>query len=224
VSTHQLLSWVSLACASLAAVILFWFLILRPQLTGHVKLLLLLGIGVFPVTAAMTGNVVGLHETQQREFCGQCHVMQPWVQDAQNPSSGSLSALHARNPAFGEANCYTCHANYEMYGTIATKINGLHHVWEYYAAGGRDLTEHAATQQISLYEPFPNRTCMECHSTRTRRWLAQDDHRGILTELRQGSVSCVSGGCHGPAHPFATGGRTPSTPASTSSAAKEGAR
>ena len=32
---------------------------------------------------------------------------------------------------FGPENCYTCHANYGMFGTVKTKLGGMRHVYEY---------------------------------------------------------------------------------------------
>ena len=32
---------------------------------------------------------------------------------------------------FGSENCYVCHANYGMFGTIVTKAGGMRHVWLY---------------------------------------------------------------------------------------------
>ena len=57
--------------------------------------------------------------------------MNPWVDDASDPASTSLAARHGRNALFGDHNCYTCHADYGMFGTITTKLGGLRHVYEY---------------------------------------------------------------------------------------------
>ena len=65
--------------------------------------------------------------------------MEPWVQDASDPASTSLAARHGRNALFGDPNCYTCHADYGMYGTVHTKIGGLRHVAAYYADGYLDM-------------------------------------------------------------------------------------
>jgi hypothetical protein len=192
----------ALGCAAVAALLLVWYLIARPALTTATKVLLLLGVGALPVATAANGNVAGYHATKTRQFCSSCHVMTPFGDDSSNPTSTSLAARHGRNAAFGDENCYTCHADYGMFGTITTKIGGMRHVYEY-ALNFHQLTLDEALPQIHLRSPFPNATCMRCHSTTTPGWKRIGDHESLLDRLRAGSVSCASDGCHGPAHPFA---------------------
>ena len=71
------LSVVEVACAVLSAIVLVAYLVLRPPLVRATKVWLLLGLGVFPIGAAFSGNVQGFEATKEREFCGSCHVMAP---------------------------------------------------------------------------------------------------------------------------------------------------
>lgn len=202
--TH--LAWLdvaALSAAAMAAIILVWFLVRRPPLSRVVKVALLLGIGVFPIGAALVGNVSGYQRTMSRSFCGSCHTMEPWTSDAANPHSLSLAAIHSRSKEFGAESCYRCHQNYEMFGTIATKANGMRHVWMYYT-DYKDVPNDVAVTRIALYQPFPNGTCMQCHSTETPRWLAVPEHESTKDLARSGKLGCATAGCHGPAHPFAT--------------------
>jgi nitrate/TMAO reductase-like tetraheme cytochrome c subunit len=195
------LAILALACSVVAAVILIVFLVRRPALTHAVKIWLLLGLGVFPIGAATAGNVQGFEATKERSFCGSCHVMRLHAADSDDPASHSLAARHARNPMFGSANCYTCHADYGMFGTIVTKAGGMRHVW-LYATEYRDTPIAEAKKTIRTLGPFPNGNCMECHSTHDELWLKKPDHRASLEDVRAGRVSCASEGCHGVAHPF----------------------
>lgn len=190
----------SLSCAALAAAILVWYLVRRPPLGWSTKVILLFGIAVLPIATATTGNVVGYEQTKTRSFCGGCHVMEPFTDDAASPTSLTLAARHSRNAGFGEESCYTCHADYGMFGAVATKLNGLRHVYHYYTSY-RSLSLAEALPRIDLYEPFPNQTCMHCHSTRVPSWELIGDHAALADEVRAGEVSCASPGCHGPAHP-----------------------
>jgi nitrate/TMAO reductase-like tetraheme cytochrome c subunit len=192
----------ALACAALAAALLIWFLIARPALTRGTKLVLLLGIGLLPLGTAANGNVAGYHATKTRTFCSSCHVMTPFGDDSSNRESTSLAARHGRNQAFGDENCYTCHADYGMFGTITTKLGGMRHVYEY-TLHFHQLSLDEALPKIHIRQPFPNSTCMHCHSTDTPGWRRIGDHNSLLDRLRSGSMSCASEGCHGPAHPFA---------------------
>lgn len=192
----------ALGCAALAAALLLWYLIARPPLTRATRLVLLLGIGVLPLGTAATGNVSGFQATKRRTFCSSCHVMTPFGDDAASPGSTSLAARHARNEEFGGDACYACHADYGMFETVVTKLGGMRHVYEY-ARNFHQLSLDEALPKIHLRRPFPNATCMRCHSTEVPTWRRVGDHASLLDRLRAGSVSCASSGCHGPAHPFA---------------------
>lgn len=205
---HPIMSWTAIACSTIAAAILLWFLLRKPALDGQVKFLLFLGFGVFPIVAAMTGNVAGFEHTKHRSFCGSCHVMVPYLLDSNDPKSRTLAAAHARNEEFGPDNCYECHRDYGAFSTVMTKIGGMRHVYEYYthyhAIDVRD-----AVFEIQLYKPMVNASCTTCHSTAVRTWLQVGDHRSNLEGVRNGNVSCVSEGCHGPSHPFSKPKRRP---------------
>ena len=198
---HSPLTLAALVCAGLACTILTWFLFRRPALNGHWKLLLLFGLGVFPIGAAGAANVQGYEATTKREFCGSCHVMTPYSNDSANMASTGLASRHGRNAYFGSKNCYTCHADYGMYGTVLTKMGGMRHVWLYYTEYyGMSLEE--ARAKIHLRKPYPNANCMHCHSTEDQGWLKTADHRSSLQDVRDQRISCASAGCHGFAHPF----------------------
>ncbi|MDQ3367964.1 MAG: NapC/NirT family cytochrome c [Myxococcota bacterium] len=192
----------SIGAAALAVVLLVWFLVRRPPLTRNTKIVLLFGIGLLPLATAANGNVAGYHATKTTQFCTvSCHVMTPYGDDSTDRASTSLAARHARNEAFGDENCYACHADYGMFGTITTKIGGMRHVYEY-AFNFHQLSLEEAIPRIHIRKPFQNATCMRCHSTLNQTWNAVPDHASTLVEVRAGTLSCASEGCHGPAHPF----------------------
>ena len=191
----------ALVTAAGSAILILWYLVRRPVLGRHVKIALLFGIGILPIATAANGNVAGYEATKQTEFCGSCHVMTPYRDDSYDGSSASLAARHARNASFGHENCYTCHADYGMFGTITTKLGGLRHVYEY-TFNFHQLSLEEAVPKIHIRKPFPNSTCIRCHSTANPGWSAIGDHASSLAAVRDGTVSCASEGCHGPAHPF----------------------
>jgi cytochrome c-type protein NapC len=191
----------ALTFASISTLLVVWFLLWRPTLTQPTKIVLLLGIGVLPLATAASGNVSGYEATKQRSFCGSCHVMTPYQNDSEDPHSTTLAARHARNALFGDENCYACHANYGMFGTIVTKLGGLRHVYEY-TMHYHSMSLEEAREKIHIREPFQNSTCMHCHSTTGPAWRGVKEHASLLDSVRSGAVSCASAGCHGPAHPF----------------------
>jgi cytochrome c-type protein NapC len=206
----------ALACAVGAAVLVLWFLVRRPALTRATKLVLLAAIGILPLATAGTGNVAGYEATKTRQFCGSCHVMTPYQTDSEDLRSTTLAARHARNALFGDHNCYACHADYGMFGTVTTKLGGMRHVYEY-ALHYHDMSLEEAREKIHILKPFQNATCMHCHSTIGPSWNAVKDHVSLVDRVRAGTVSCASEGCHGPAHPFS---KPVSTPVSTPEVAR----
>jgi cytochrome c-type protein NapC len=202
-STFSITQWGAIICAAIAALILVWYLVRRPQLTRTVKLALLLGIGVFPAGTALLGNYHGYEESRMVPFCGACHVMTPYTKDLKDPTSTTLASLHGRNSAFGDEACYACHRDYGMFGTVTTKLTGMKHAYIYWR-DFKDTPVEEALPRIELYNPYPNSNCMQCHSTALPGWEdTVPEHRGLSADLRSGAVSCASEGCHGPAHPFA---------------------
>ncbi len=201
---HDPFAWIAIAGAAFAAPILIWYLVRRPTTTRAAKVLLLLGIGVFPLLTAGSGNYAGFEATKSRRFCGSCHVMTPYAADSMDPNSTSLAAIHGRNQAFGAESCYTCHADYGMFGTVVTKMGGMRHVYEY-TFHYRNMSLAEAREKIRIRKPFPSSTCIRCHSTSAPQWSKVPDHAGLVDELRTGAVSCLGAGCHGPSHPFSKG-------------------
>jgi cytochrome c-type protein NapC len=149
----------------------------------------------------MAANVQGYEATKRRQFCASCHVMGPHAKDAEDPASHSLAAIHARNPYFGSDNCYACHSDYGLFGTVVTKAGGLRHVY-LYITQYRNKTLDEARREIHLMKPFQNTNCMQCHTTKAPRWLKNPDHLSALENIQSGQVSCASKGCHGTVHPL----------------------
>jgi nitrate/TMAO reductase-like tetraheme cytochrome c subunit len=202
-TTHpSFLALLAIGSAVIAATIIVVYLVRRPSLVAVTKLWLVLGLGVFPLLTAGAGNIVGFEATKERSFCASCHVMTVHTADSDDPASVTLSSRHARNKLFGAENCYTCHADYGMYGTILTKWGGLKHVYNYYLGGYHSMTMEEAKKSIHINKPYPNENCMQCHSTKDLIWASKPDHKASLGDDRAGKISCASGGCHGFAHPY----------------------
>jgi len=190
---------VAVGAAALSALLILWHLIRQPALTRWTKVLLLFGIGLLPLVTAGTGNVAGYEATKARTFCGSCHVMTPYLDDALSPISRSLASRHNFNEQFGPESCYVCHADYGMFGTITTKMGGMRHVY-LYLTEFHSLPFEEALPKIKISKPFQNATCMRCHSTDLASWRNVGDHASMADEVRAGEVSCISEGCHAPAH------------------------
>jgi cytochrome c-type protein NapC len=197
---------IAITSSVLAAAILVAYLIKQPELRLGTQLWLLFGLGILPIGTALAGNVAGMHATKEVRFCGSCHVMLAHTGDARDPNSQSLAARHTKNEMFGGESCYTCHADYGLFGAVFTKINGMHHVVAYLSEY-RSKTLDEALPELALYKPFPNHNCMQCHSGNARLWRDVGDHASSRDALIAGKVSCASEGCHGFAHPFTKAAR-----------------
>jgi len=195
------LSWIALGAAIVAAIIMILYLIYRPPLDWWVRGLLFMGIGVLPNVTAFVGNLEGLRATEQQTFCGSCHTMDMWIEDANDIESASLAAIHSRNHKFGSSSCYVCHKDYGMFGYVVTKIGGMGHVYKFLSEWMR-YTDEEVISKIHIANPYKNGNCMQCHTTTGSIWSGVADHNGLLEDLRTGETSCVSAGCHGYAHPF----------------------
>ena len=200
-SEHNILAWVAVVCAIGATAILVVHLVRRPPLDGRTRYWLLFGLGVLPIGSAVSANVQGYEATKQRTFCASCHVMIPHARDAEDPSSHSLAAIHSRNKYFGADECYACHADYGLFGTVVTKWGGLRHVY-LYVTEFHSMSLDEAKQKIHLRKPYPNSNCMQCHTTLAPTWLRVPDHASALDAVTTGKVSCASKGCHGAVHPL----------------------
>ena len=175
--------------------ILLFYLFRRPNLDQRWKALLFLGVGPLPITAAMIGNISNFEVTKERTFCASCHTMTLYAGDAADPKSGTLAALHSRNPMFGGQSCYICHADYGMFGMPLTKLGGMRHVWYYYTENW-EAPDHEPPR---LLKPYSHEACKQCHPPdRARQPLEHQVHKDAMLK---GDVGCTAAGCHGRPHP-----------------------
>jgi cytochrome c-type protein NapC len=191
----HILTYVALAAATASAVILVAYLIHRPALDRRVKVWLAAALGPLPITAALIGNVANFEGTKDRTFCARCHTMDLYAQDAADPKSGSLAAIHSKSPMFGGQSCYVCHADYGMFGLAVTKLGGMRHVWMYYTQDW-EAPDH---EPPKLLKPYSHDACKQCHPPdRARQPLEHQVHQKAVLA---GEVGCTAAGCHGRPHP-----------------------
>ncbi len=187
---------IALGVLILACIVVSRFLYRDRQTEGSALWLHLLGLGIFPLFLLAVGNFAVLEGATEVKFCGACHLtMKPFIDDLHNQKSQSLASLHFQNRFARGTECYSCHANYGIHGTMEAKLTGLRHVYKYWTS-----TYHLP---IKMPTPFENTLCLKCHNG-AKRFMAQDIHldKGeVSKELRSGETECI--GCHGPAHDVA---------------------
>ena len=138
------------------------------QTEGGALWLHLLSLGVFPLFLLAVGNFAVFEYAKEEQFCGSCHrTMKVYIDDLHNPKSQSLASLHAQNRIMPGTECYSCHANYGVHGTLEAKLTGLRHVYKYNTG-----TYHLP---LKMPQPFENTLCLKCHNG-AKRFMAQEVH------------------------------------------------
>jgi len=175
----------------LALLALAWRNLRRFGLTTSVRGGLFVAVALVPVMVAFLSFAYGLEQSTTVSACGSCHVMTLFVADLQDVKSETLAATHFKNRYILDHQCYTCHSNYGLAGTLRAKFEGLGHVWRY-TTGTYDLP-------IKIASPYPNVRCLGCHGA-SQKFLGSAGHpKEEMPNLMAGATSCLD--CHGPAHP-----------------------
>ena len=180
----------------------------RGRLTeGTAMWLHLVGLGVLPLGLLAVGNFATLEYAKEERFCAACHLtMAPYVADLANPRSQSLAALHYQDRFAPGTECYACHADYGLHGTLEAKLTGLRDLYRY-----ATRTYHLP---IHMARPFANGLCLKCHEG-ARRFMAEESHveAGHLSaDLASGATRCTE--CHARVH-IVAGGRPVASPGMT---------
>ncbi|MEL7450582.1 MAG: NapC/NirT family cytochrome c [Pseudomonadota bacterium] len=157
---------------------------------GTYNMLLLLVLLVLPSVALVATTQTVFVGMKAPTACASCHVMEPYLEDMQDPASASLSAAHFRNGWIPRDQCYSCHVTYGATGSLEGKRDGARH-WILYVTG-----THA--DPIRYTGSYPNINCLGCHDG-TPGFSRVLSHQAINEHLRSDEMSCVS--CHGPPHP-----------------------
>jgi nitrate/TMAO reductase-like tetraheme cytochrome c subunit len=150
--------------------------------------LLLFALVVFPSMAMFLGLGRAMDDAKRPEFCGQCHIMQPWMNDLKDPESDTLAAIHYKNRYILEDQCYTCHSDYTMFGPARAKLAGVNHLVRY-VTGAYELPLHTRV-------PYNVANCAHCHAEAK---VFRDAHTDVIEDLKSGEATCLD--CHAPAHP-----------------------
>lgn len=181
---------IALVLLNLIILVLAWRRLSRGETPRQVLGLLFVGLLLLPVIVIFFGYTQGMAGMETVQACGGCHVMTSRVEDLHDPDSESLAAIHYKNRFIREHQCYTCHADYGMLGTITAKMNGVGHI-VHHLRGDYPLP-------LKIAHPYPNVRCLACHAE-SQRFLKSAGHPPEMRpELMSGQTSCLT--CHGPAH------------------------
>jgi nitrate/TMAO reductase-like tetraheme cytochrome c subunit len=129
--------------------------------------------------------------------------MDLYVSDMRDTSSTTLAAVHYNNRLIPREECYSCHADYSIWGTTEAKMRGLFHLYHWFANSPTARGE----EQITLYKSYQNSLCLYCHAG-SQRFLESGQRAHLKfadallgTNAQTGAPLMPCGTCHGPAHP-----------------------
>lgn len=179
---------VLLALLNLGLLLAVWRSLRTHGVDRFSKSLLFGAVLLVPTFVVFLATAHGMSESQKPEACGECHVMKGHLGDMRDPKSDSLAAAHFKNRYILENQCYTCHTDYGMNGTIRGKLDGLRHSY-------LNLTGDYP-KPIKIAAPYQNVRCLGCHGG-AANYVAKHDE-DILRQMAIDEASCLD--CHGPAH------------------------
>jgi hypothetical protein len=148
------------------------------------------GLLLIPAAAVGVANYHVFEGTREVAGCASCHVMLPMVNDMKDPQSMTLAARHYRNRWIAEQQCYHCHTDYGLNGTLHAKMEGYRHLVRY--------TTRTYPEPIRLRGEYLNENCLNCHRG-TAKFEAVSSHRSARDRLEDSAMNCLN--CHGLAHP-----------------------
>ena len=191
-TTEQWAQGLGIALVLLNLVVLFlaWRGLRRSGSARPVLGLLFVGLVLLPVVVIFFGYTQGLAGMETVRACGGCHVMTSRIEDLRDPSSESLAAVHYKNRFIRDDQCYTCHSDYGLLGTISAKLDGVGHIVHFLRGD--------YTLPLKIARPYPNVRCLGCHAG-SQRFLKSAGHPAdVQPQLMSGEMTCVT--CHAPAH------------------------
>jgi cytochrome c-type protein NapC len=188
-----------LICQIVLSIVLASVFLVRPSLTRATswKVLAFIGLCVLPALCIVGGMNTHIQRSEQTKFCISCHVMIPYGQSLYVDDPGHIPAQHFQNhrvPA--DMACYSCHADYTIYGPLKDKMQGLKRIYMQYVSTPPDPAA------IRIEGGFKNAQCLHCHLG-ARAFEENPVHAAMMDSLKSEQTSCLTSGCHDTTHDVA---------------------
>jgi nitrate/TMAO reductase-like tetraheme cytochrome c subunit len=186
-----------LICQIALSIVLAAVFLIRPSLTSAAgwKIVAFIGLCVLPALCIVGGMNTHVQRSEQTQFCISCHVMVPYGQSLYADDPSHIPAQHFQNhrvPA--DMACYSCHADYSIYGPLKDKMQGLKRIYMQYVS--------APPNPITISGGFKNAQCLHCHLG-ARNFEENPVHAAMMDSLKSNQTSCLTSGCHDTAHDVA---------------------
>ncbi|HUX67209.1 MAG TPA: NapC/NirT family cytochrome c [Terriglobales bacterium] len=181
------------------ALVLALLVTMRAELTRAPagKVLAFVALFLLPTLAVWSGFNQQMQLAESTQFCLSCHVMSDYGHSLYVDDPSYIPAVHFQNRFVPRDHaCYTCHTDYTLFGTVHSKLRGLHHLEVEY------LGTIPAPDKIRLYVPFNNRECLHCHLG-ARTFEEERAHHRTPTEMadiKADRLSCMTSKCHDTVH------------------------
>lgn len=188
-----------LICQIALSVVLAAIFLIRPSLTRAAgwKIVAFIGLCVLPALCIVGGMNAHVQRSEQTRFCVSCHVMIPYGQSLYVDDASHIPAQHFQNHRVPvDMACYSCHADYSIYGPLKDKLQGLKRIYIQYVSTAPDPAS------IRIPGGFQNAQCLHCHLG-ARNFEENAVHAAMLDSLKSNQTSCLTSGCHDTAHDVA---------------------
>ena len=188
-----------LICQIALSVLLAAIFLIRPSLTRAAgwKIVAFIGLCVLPALCIVGGMNAHVQRSEQTRFCVSCHVMIPYGQSLYVDDASHIPAQHFQNHRVPvDMACYSCHADYSIYGPLKDKLQGLKRIYIQYVSTAPDPAS------IRIPGGFQNAQCLHCHLG-ARNFEENAVHAAMLDSLKSNQTSCLTSGCHDTAHDVA---------------------
>jgi cytochrome c-type protein NapC len=188
-----------LICQIALSVVLAAIFLIRPSLTSAAgwKIVAFIGLCVLPALCIVGGMNAHVQRSEQTRFCVSCHVMIPYGQSLYVDDASHIPAQHFQNHRVPvDMACYSCHADYSIYGPLKDKLQGLKRIYVQYVSTAPDPAS------IRIPGGFQNAQCLHCHLG-ARNFEENAVHAAMLDSLKSNQTSCLTSGCHDTAHDVA---------------------
>jgi cytochrome c-type protein NapC len=185
-----------LICQIGLSVVLAAIFLIRPSLTRAAgwKIVAFIGLCVLPALCIVGGMNAHVQRSEQTRFCISCHVMIPYGQSLYVDDASHIPAQHFQNHRVPvDMACYSCHADYSIYGPLKDKLQGLKRIYIQYVSTAPDPAS------IRIPGGFQNAQCLHCHLG-ARNFEENPVHAAMLDLLKSNQTSCLTSGCHDTAH------------------------
>lgn len=183
----------------IVSLVLASIFLIRPSVTRAAgwKIVAFIGLCVLPALCIVGGMNLHVQRSEQTRFCTSCHVMVPYGRSLYVDDPNYIPAQHFQNHRVPvDRACYTCHADYTIYGPLKDKMRGLQRIYLQYISTPPDPTK------ITIPGGYNNNQCLHCHEG-ARDFEQNPVHQALMDSLTSNQMSCVTSGCHDTVHNIA---------------------